>query len=71
MFAWIGQLLGIDSEETREAASGKLRRRMRRETEGLLNYELALSSSRMNALARSRWAAARSRSGQIDDVGQA
>jgi hypothetical protein len=71
MFAWIGQLLGIDSEETREEASGKLRRRMQRETEGLLNYEMELSSSRRNALARSRSAAARSRSGQIDGTGQA
>ncbi len=48
MFAWIQQLLGMEGVETAEEASGKLRRRMRRETEGLLNYELELSSSRTN-----------------------
>lgn len=71
MFAWIQQLLGMESVETAEEASGKLRRRMRRETEGLLNYELELSSSRTNALARSRSAAARNSMGRADGAGQA
>ena len=71
MFAWIQQLLGIDHTETADEASGKLRRRMQRETEGLLNYELELSSSRTNALARSRSAAARSSMGRADGAGQA
>lgn len=71
MFAWIQQLLGIESVESAEEASGKLRRRMQRETEGLLNYELELSCGRMNALTRSRSAAARTRSGESDGAGQA
>lgn len=71
MFAWIQQLLGIESVETAEEASGKLRQRMMRETEGLLNYELELSRGCPNAVPRSRSAATRSRSRQMDGAGQA
>ena len=70
MFAWIQQLLGIDSSSTPEAHRTNLRRKMQRETEEILNHELELSSSGLRRLSRTQSAALRRR-GIIDGGGQA
>ena len=70
MFAWIQQLLGIDSASTPEEQRTNLRRRMQRETEEMLNHELDLSASGLRRLSRAQAAAVRRRGG-IDGAGQA
>lgn len=70
MFAWIQQLLGIDSASTPEEHRTNLRRRMQRETEQILNQELELSSSGLHRLSRAQSAALHHR-GSIDGAGQA
>ena len=70
MFAWIQQLLGIDSSLTPEEHRTNLRQRMHRETEDVLNHELELSNSGLRRLSRAQSAALR-RSGGIDGAGQA
>lgn len=70
MFAWIQQLLGIDSASTPEGHRANLRWRMHRETEEILNHELELSSSGLRRLSRAQSAALRRR-GSTDGGGQA
>ena len=76
MFAWIQQLLQVESVETPEMVASKRRARMHRETEGLLNYELQLSQGPSEAVTRMRMAEARTRTlqgrlSQEDIYGQA
>jgi hypothetical protein len=61
MFAWIQRLLQVENIETAEEATSKLRTRMRRETERLVNYELQLSQGPVDAVTRMRTAEARPR----------
>ena len=70
MFAWIQQLLGIDSASTPEEQRTNLRRRMQRETEEILNHELELSRSGLRRLSPAQSAALRRRN-SIDGAGQA
>ena len=70
MFAWIQQLLGIDSAATLEEHRTNLRRRMQWETEQILNHELELSNSGLRRLSRAQSAALRRRA-STDGAGQA
>ncbi|MCE9528220.1 MAG: hypothetical protein K8R36_19435 [Planctomycetales bacterium] len=70
MFAWIQQLLGINSASTPEEHRTHLRRRMQRETEEILKHELELSSSGLRRLSRAQSAALRRRA-STDGGGQA
>ena len=70
MFAWIQQLLGIDSTATPEEHRASLRQRMQLQTEDDLNHELELTNSGLRRLSRAQAAASRRRGG-IDGAGQA